>query len=99
MSDSDYPWVDAKDWKTVWETINTLPGGGKGDAFRARRRADGIIGFLKTIESRKDPERRGRLRGVISRFWTLSMIRPNQNGASYGGLLDISCRTGELATP
>lgn len=60
MSASESPWVDAKDWKTVWETIDTLPGGGQGDAFRARRRSDGMMGFLKTIKSRKDPERRAR---------------------------------------
>lgn len=60
MSESDLPWVDTKNWKKVWEAIATLPGGGQGDAFRARRRSDGMIGFLKTIKSRKDPERRAR---------------------------------------
>lgn len=60
MSKTVSPWTDATGWKTRWETIDKLPGGGQGDAFRARRLLDGKIGFLKTIKSRKDPERRAR---------------------------------------
>lgn len=53
-------WVNARSWKARWETIDKLPGGGQGDAFRAKRLSDGKIGFLKTIKSRNDPERRAR---------------------------------------
>lgn len=54
------PWIDAPSWKTRWETIDRLQGGGQGEAFRAKRLSDGKIGFLKTIKSRNDPERRAR---------------------------------------
>lgn len=53
-------WIDAPRWKDRWEILQKLDGGGQGDAFKARRRTDGRIGFLKTIKSRKDPERRAR---------------------------------------
>ena len=60
MNETVSPWIDATGWKARWETIDKLPGGGQGDAFRARRLLDGKIGFLKTIKSRNDPERRAR---------------------------------------
>ncbi|MEG3155135.1 serine/threonine protein kinase [Sphingomonas sp. RB1R13] len=60
MNETVSPWIDASGWKMRWETIDKLPGGGQGDAFRARRLVDGQLGFLKTIKSRKDPERRAR---------------------------------------
>jgi eukaryotic-like serine/threonine-protein kinase len=54
------PWVDLPYWKTNWEVIEPLNGGGQGLSFRVQRRSNGIIGFLKTIKSKKDPERRAR---------------------------------------
>lgn len=60
MNETVSPWIDASGWKTRWETIDKLPGGGQGDAFRAKRLLDGKIGFLKTIKSRNDSERRAR---------------------------------------
>lgn len=54
------PWVHDLTWKEHWDKLDTLDGGGQGEAYRARRRSDGKIGFLKTIKSRKDPERRAR---------------------------------------
>ena len=53
-------WIDAPRWKERWEILQKLDGGGQGDAYKARRRTDGRIGFLKTIKSRKNPERRAR---------------------------------------
>ncbi len=60
MSKSDLTWIDYKDWNSPWEKIEALPGGGQGAAFRARCRSDGTSELLKTIKSRKDPERRAR---------------------------------------
>ena len=54
------PWVDDPTWKEHWQKLDTLDGGGQGEAYRARRQSDGKIGFLKTIKSRKDAERRAR---------------------------------------
>jgi serine/threonine-protein kinase len=54
------PWVHDLTCKELWDKLDTLDGGGQGEAYRARRRTDGKIGFLKTIKSRKDPERRAR---------------------------------------
>ena len=53
-------WVDDQTWKMRWETLEELDGGGQGEAYRARRRSDGKIGFLKTIKSKKIAERRAR---------------------------------------
>ena len=60
MTDKSSSWVDEPTWKTRWEILETLDGGGQGEAYRARRQSDGKIGFLKTIKSKKDPERRAR---------------------------------------
>lgn len=60
MTDESTPWVNDPTWKEQWEKLETLDGGGQGEAYRARRRSDGKIGFLKTIKSRKDPGRRAR---------------------------------------
>jgi|GEM_PF-1012273 serine/threonine-protein kinase len=60
MNETVSPWIDSSGWKTRWETIDKQPGGGQGDAFRAKRLSDGKIGFLKTIKSRNAPERRAR---------------------------------------
>jgi len=54
------PWVHDLTWRGRWDKLDTLDGGGQGEAYRARRLSDGKIGFLKTIKSRKDPERRAR---------------------------------------
>lgn len=53
-------WIEDRTWKTGWETLVELKGGGQGEAFRARRRSDEKIGFLKIIKSKNDPERRAR---------------------------------------
>ena len=47
-------------WKTRWEKIEELDGGGQGEAYRARRRSDGKIQFLKIIKSKNVAERRAR---------------------------------------
>jgi serine/threonine-protein kinase len=60
MNETVSPWSESPDWKTRWGTIDKLPGGGQGDAFRAKNLLSGKIGFLKTIKSRNDPERRAR---------------------------------------
>lgn len=53
-------WVQDQNWKARWEKIEELEGGGQGEAYRARRRSDGKLGFLKIIKSKNDPERRAR---------------------------------------
>lgn len=53
-------WTDADRWNGRWNVIETLAGGGQGEAFRAVRLSDGQTGFLKTIKSKKDLERRAR---------------------------------------
>lgn len=53
-------WIEDRTWKTNWETLDELKGGGQGEAFRARRISDGKIGFLKIIKSKNDAERRAR---------------------------------------
>ncbi len=60
MVDTQSPWVDDQTWKTRWEKIEELKGGGQGEAYRARRLSDGRVGFLKIIKSKKDAERRAR---------------------------------------
>lgn len=60
MTAGSTPWVNEATWKEQWEKLETLPGGGQGEAYRARRRSDAKIGFVKTIKSRRDPERRAR---------------------------------------
>ncbi|TXL70490.1 protein kinase [Vineibacter terrae] len=60
MTEIQSPWVDDQTWKTRWEKIEELDGGGQGEAYRARRRSDGKIGFLKIIKSKNVAERRAR---------------------------------------
>ena len=37
----DSVWSDAATWKDRWEKVETLEGGGQGEAFRVRRKDDG----------------------------------------------------------
>jgi serine/threonine protein kinase len=60
MTKTQSAWVDDQTWKTRWEKLEELDGGGQGEAYRARRRSDGKIGFLKTIKSKNVAERRVR---------------------------------------
>lgn len=60
MTKTQSSWVDDQTWKTGWEKIEELDGGGQGEAYRARRRSDGKIGFLKIIKSKNVAERRAR---------------------------------------
>jgi eukaryotic-like serine/threonine-protein kinase len=60
MTETQSPWVDDQTWKTRWEKIEELDGGGQGEAYRARRRSDGKIGFLKIIKSKNVADRRAR---------------------------------------
>ena len=60
MTKTQSSWVDDQTWKTRWEKIEELKGGGQGEAYRARRRSDGKIGFLKIIKSKNVAERRAR---------------------------------------
>ncbi|BDB25508.1 protein kinase [Cupriavidus sp. P-10] len=60
MIEKQSSWVDDQTWKTRWEKIEELDGGGQGEAYRARRRSDGKIGFLKIIKSKNVAERRAR---------------------------------------
>lgn len=60
MTETQSPWVDDQTWKTRWEKLEELDGGGQGEAYRARRRLDGKIGFLKIIKSKNIAERRAR---------------------------------------
>lgn len=53
-------WIEDQTWKTRWEKLEELDGGGQGQAYRARRRSDGRIGFLKIIKSKNVAERRAR---------------------------------------
>jgi len=53
-------WVDSLTWKERWEKIDNQGGGGQGEAWRARRKSDQKIGFLKIIKSKKALERRTR---------------------------------------
>lgn len=61
MSDENaQTWIDAVRWRDRWSVVENLVGGGQGDAFRARRTADGRDGFLKVLKARTVPERRSR---------------------------------------
>ncbi len=60
MTETQSPWVDDQTWKTRWEKLEELEGGGQGEAYRARRLSDGKIGFLKIIKSKNVAERRAR---------------------------------------
>lgn len=60
MTETRSPWVDDQTWKTRWEKLEELNGGGQGEAYRARRLSDGTIGFLKIIKSKNVAERRAR---------------------------------------
>ena len=61
MSDKNaQTWIDAARWRDRWSVVENLVGGGQGDAFRARRTADGQDGFLKVLKARTVPERRSR---------------------------------------
>ncbi|KQN88861.1 protein kinase [Sphingomonas sp. Leaf67] len=61
MSDENaQTWIDAARWRERWSVVENLVGGGQGDAFRARRTADGRNGFLKVLKARTVPERRSR---------------------------------------
>ncbi|MBK1793342.1 protein kinase [Devosia sp. WQ 349] len=60
MTDNSSSWVDCPTWSERWEKIETLEGGGQGDAYKVRSLSDGNIAFLKIIKSKKDPERRAR---------------------------------------
>lgn len=66
-------WIDAKQWKERWESLEELPGGGQGEAFRARRLHDGRLGFLKVIKSPKDMERRKRFYREASAYSTFQI--------------------------
>jgi len=59
-TDARSVWIDDQTWKTRWEKLEELDGGGQGEAYRARRRSDGKIGFLKIIKSKNVAERRAR---------------------------------------
>ncbi|MGO9483139.1 MAG: serine/threonine protein kinase [Rhodomicrobium sp.] len=58
--DTNEVWVDCASWKVRWEIEDQLPGGGQGNAFRARRKSDRRVAFLKTIRSPTETERRAR---------------------------------------
>jgi eukaryotic-like serine/threonine-protein kinase len=60
MTETPSSWVDVQTWKTRWERLEELDGGGQGEAYRARRLSDGRIGFLKIIKSKNVAERRAR---------------------------------------
>lgn len=60
MTETQSPWVNDKTWNTRWEKLGELEGGGQGEVYRARRRSDGKIGFLKIIKSKSVAERRAR---------------------------------------
>ncbi len=60
MSAHNSSWVDVKTWKERWKVVEKLSGGGQGEAFRATRKGDGKLGFLKIIKSKNDFERRAR---------------------------------------
>jgi len=53
-------WLDCRSWTDSWEPIEKLPGGGQGEAFKAQRKSNGLVAFVKIIKSRRDPERRAR---------------------------------------
>lgn len=59
-TDTNTSWVSAPRWRERWEILESLPGGGQGEAFRARRAPDGQIAFLKVLKAKKHPERRAR---------------------------------------
>ena len=60
MNDDGETWVDCANWRKRWEVVETLPGGGQGEAFQVRRKIDGREAFLKAIRAKTDPERRAR---------------------------------------
>ncbi len=66
-------WVTAVRWQDRWEILETLPGGGQGEAFRARHISSGQVGFLKTIKSPKDAERRARFFREASAYDTFGV--------------------------
>ncbi len=60
MNDATSPWTEARRWRDRWEIVEALPGGGQGEAFRARRKEDGREGFLKVLKAKTVRERRSR---------------------------------------
>lgn len=54
------PWVDEQNWRSRWNVIVPLIGGGQGEVFHARRKSDGKEGFLKVLKTKQSLERRGR---------------------------------------
>ena len=60
MNNDEDTWVECASWPERWEVIAKLPGGGQGEAFRARRKIDSREAFLKVIKTKTDPERRAR---------------------------------------
>lgn len=73
MSNDRVTWVDCETWRDRWETERRLSGGGQGEAFRARRKSDRQIAFLKVIKSAQDPERRARFFREASAYDTFSV--------------------------
>jgi hypothetical protein len=73
MSDDQITWVDCAKWRERWEVVDNLPSGGQGEAFRARRKIDGRIAFLKVIKLKADPERRARFFREASAYDTFSV--------------------------
>lgn len=60
MPEGGSTWVDDTKWANRWTADEEIKGGGQGSAFRARRKDDGQLGFLKVIKSKSDAERRAR---------------------------------------
>jgi eukaryotic-like serine/threonine-protein kinase len=67
-------WVDYRSWTDNWEAIEKLPGGGQGEAFKARRKTDGQIAFAKAIKAKKDPERRARFFREASAYESFDVL-------------------------
>ena len=53
-------WVANRRWSDEWRVIEQLQEGGQGYAYRARRKSDGRVAFVKSIKARDVMERRAR---------------------------------------
>lgn len=55
-------WVDHKNWKEEWDSIDEMKSGSQASAKKVRNKKSNQIGFMKILNKQKDIERRYRFR-------------------------------------